>query len=239
MRNDVERLPRSSGIYALVCQENGKIYVGSSINLRGRGWSHLGQLRKGKHGNPHLQSAWNKYGEDSFNIKILELCDAEKLLEREQFWMDHFEVIEKGFNLVPRAGGSVRGQKQPKELVALRAASQQGKKHNYKPEAMEALRERMRKRVLTPEERTRNGKRLMAARLAHPEEYKAALSEGRREYNFDPQHLQEWTNKELMDHYGCSKSPIRMARRRLGISKPTGRPKRPSTTEESNAPHSA
>ena len=239
MKNSIRQFPNAPGVYKIVCMATGKVYVGSSIRLRSRGWAHLGNLRKGKHGNPHLQSAWNKYGEEQFEIEILEQCASEDLIRLEQEWMDRLRVVGEGFNLVPRAGGSVRGRGQTEEAISLRAESQRGKKHVYKPETLTALKERMSQRKLSPEERLRNGKRMMDARKANPEEYTKALSEGRRVYHFDPDHLKNWTNREIMDHYKCTKFPIREARKRMGLARPTGRPKRPSTTEEIDVPPDA
>lgn len=56
------------GIYKIINLKNNKIYFGSSNNLYKRSADHFSALRKGKHENKHLQSAFNKYGEDSFTI---------------------------------------------------------------------------------------------------------------------------------------------------------------------------
>lgn len=68
---------------------NGKRYVGSSVQTKRRWISHKTQLRRQVHGNPHLQSAWNKYGESAFVFSILEEVQNESdLVMREQYWMD-------------------------------------------------------------------------------------------------------------------------------------------------------
>lgn len=36
---------------------------------------HRSHLRNNKHVNKHLQSSYNKYGEDSLKIELLETCD--------------------------------------------------------------------------------------------------------------------------------------------------------------------
>lgn len=76
------------GIYMLINTLNGKRYVGSSINIRKRLWIHRSLLRHNKHENPHLQTAWNKYGEDNFEYSILEKCDESKRFDREQFYVN-------------------------------------------------------------------------------------------------------------------------------------------------------
>lgn len=79
-----------SGIYCIENITNHKIYIGSSKNIYQRLLKHFALLRHNKHQNAHLQSAWNKYGENSFRWFILELCDSKELTEKEQYCIDLF-----------------------------------------------------------------------------------------------------------------------------------------------------
>ena len=79
-----------SGIYCIENVTNHKTYIGSSNNIYQRLLKHFALLRHNKHQNPHLQSAWNKYGEDSFRWYILELCDNSELAKLEQQCIDLF-----------------------------------------------------------------------------------------------------------------------------------------------------
>lgn len=109
----VERLPAAfncSGIYGIQHTASGRIYVGSAKNIRKRLYQHLGTLVAKKHHSRYLQNAWNKSGQIAFNIVLLETILTEKLNEREQFWIDHFNSYEKGFNARPKAE-STRGLK--------------------------------------------------------------------------------------------------------------------------------
>lgn len=74
------------GIYGIVGV--GRIYIGSSTNVKKRHANHVSQLRRGVHHNHHLQNAWNKYGKDAFEFVVLEECEVERLIEREQWWLD-------------------------------------------------------------------------------------------------------------------------------------------------------
>lgn len=76
------------GIYSIFNLINGKRYVGSSVNLYNRLHEHLHNLKNNKAHNKHLQSAWNKYGEDNFIYNILEFCNPEERFEREQHYID-------------------------------------------------------------------------------------------------------------------------------------------------------
>lgn len=78
----------ASGIYRIECVQTGKYYICSAVNIRQRFNSHLYMLRHGKHGNRHLQNAWNKYGECSFFLSVIEECEKDTLIAREQHWID-------------------------------------------------------------------------------------------------------------------------------------------------------
>ena len=89
------KLLGKSGIYSLINIENGKRYIGSSKNLYNRLNDHLSLLRTNKSHNKHLQSSWNKNGEDNFIYSVLELCEEEIRFEREQYYID---IIHPEFN---------------------------------------------------------------------------------------------------------------------------------------------
>jgi group I intron endonuclease len=95
----------SCGIYIIRCTENGKTYVGQSVDIETRKKGHRSSLRANKHKNPHLQSAYNKYGEIAFEHTVVEICAIELLNERELHWISIFNSTESsvGFNL--RGGG--------------------------------------------------------------------------------------------------------------------------------------
>lgn len=62
---------KTAGIYQITCTANGKIYIGSSVNIKSRISGHKSKLNKGCHDNKYLQNAWNKYGESSFIFEII------------------------------------------------------------------------------------------------------------------------------------------------------------------------
>lgn len=74
-----------SGTYRVTNTLTKKYYVGSSKNLYSRLSRHARLLVDGKHFNKHLQSSWNKYGYEHFNVSIA-LCDD--YLELEQLLLD-------------------------------------------------------------------------------------------------------------------------------------------------------
>jgi group I intron endonuclease len=96
------------GVYLITNTISGKVYVGSSTDTKKRWRVHKCQLRKGTHDNPHLQSAWNKYGETAFVFQLLEECGREYLVEREGFWIAHYDAMDPshGYNLNDATGGA-------------------------------------------------------------------------------------------------------------------------------------
>lgn len=77
-----------SGIYSITNLQTGKIYYGSSNAIEARWRNHKSKLLKGKHPNPHLQSSWNKYGEQFFVFSVVEEIPSEQLQKVEQCYLD-------------------------------------------------------------------------------------------------------------------------------------------------------
>lgn len=100
-------LPHASGVYQITCFATGKVYVGSSVDVRNRWLQHSLALRRGEHHSRHLQQAWNKYGPQAFGVAVLEWVDPEQLLEVEQKWIDSTRCAERkyGYNISRVAGG--------------------------------------------------------------------------------------------------------------------------------------
>lgn len=95
------------GIYAIANKKNNKVYVGSSKDVGVRWSFHRRHLRAGTHYNEHLQSAWDLYGEESFEHRLLEETESNEdtLLDAEQKWMDDLRSWDKafGYNICPSA----------------------------------------------------------------------------------------------------------------------------------------
>lgn len=101
------KYPKEAGIYKLTCNNNGKIYIGKSVNLYNRLNYHK-QCSKRTKGVYHFQRAIIKYGWDSFNVEILEIVkdfdksrDNLSLLQRESYYIELFDSTnqEKGYNI--------------------------------------------------------------------------------------------------------------------------------------------
>lgn len=67
---------------------------------------HFVKLNKGLHDNSHLQSAWDKYGEENFEFKIITNCRLDDLILNEQHYINLFQSAHRayGYNIDPVAG---------------------------------------------------------------------------------------------------------------------------------------
>jgi group I intron endonuclease len=106
-------------IYKIRNIVNGKFYVGSTVDSRVRFQTHKRRLKKGTHQSPHLQAAWDKYGEDCFKFEIVEYVDdPEKLLAAEQVWLDAHAGKAYCYNWATDASAPMRGKKHTEEAKA-------------------------------------------------------------------------------------------------------------------------
>lgn len=106
------------GVYAIIHRASGKRYIGSAaVSIKNRWYDHRKQLRGNRHHSRYLQRAWNKYGEDAFEFVVVEQCESEKCVEREQFWMDRYRSAKKrfGYNVCPTAGSQLGKRRSPEQ----------------------------------------------------------------------------------------------------------------------------
>lgn len=92
-----------SGIYKITNIKNGKVYIGQSVNVTLRWWSHVEELSKGKHCNKMLSEDFQQYGLQSFTAEIIERCgsrDKNILLERERYYISLY--FHSGYSLYNR-----------------------------------------------------------------------------------------------------------------------------------------
>ena len=91
-----------TGIYKITNKINGNAYVGLSVDIEKRWKTHLQRyLEDGPEYNKVLYKAMRKYGVDNFSFEVLEICEAESLVEREEYWIDFYDTFHNGYNATP------------------------------------------------------------------------------------------------------------------------------------------
>lgn len=108
-----------SGIYKINNLVNGKIYIGSAVDIYKRWREHKNRLKLNNHENIYLQRSYNKHGINNFIFEIVEVVKEKgRLIEREQYWFDLLKPYEReiGYNILPVAGSPL-GHKHSEETI--------------------------------------------------------------------------------------------------------------------------
>ena len=94
------------GIYKILNLKDKKSYIGSTstIGFEKRWNKHVLDLNNDKHHSIYLQRAWNKYGKSNFDFIIVEECEKENCLKREQYYIDK---MEPEYNICKNAGSTL------------------------------------------------------------------------------------------------------------------------------------
>jgi group I intron endonuclease len=84
------------GIYKITNLINGKVYIGQAVDISKRWNQYKGLSCKGQ---KKLYASFIKYGIENHAFEVLEECEIEILNERERFYQDFYNVLDKGLNL--------------------------------------------------------------------------------------------------------------------------------------------
>lgn len=100
---------KPSGVFQVKNLANGKVLLGSSLNLEGPLNKHRFMLRINSHSNKELQKDWNDLGEDQFSFEILETVEVkddpnfnlkDELTLLEEIWLEKLHPFgEHGYNV--------------------------------------------------------------------------------------------------------------------------------------------
>lgn len=91
------------GIYKITNLITNKIYIGQSINIPRRWAEHKSRAYEKNTNcyNKPLYRSIRKYGKENFILDILEECPAEKLNEREAYYIGLYNsIVPKGYNIL-------------------------------------------------------------------------------------------------------------------------------------------
>lgn len=89
-----------SGIYKITCVNNGKIYIGKSVDVANRWAEHIkSSLEIGTIAKNQLYTLMKEKGAENFTFELLEEVNKDKLLERESYWIKFYETDSYGLNM--------------------------------------------------------------------------------------------------------------------------------------------
>lgn len=108
IKREYKERKKPAGVFQVKNTANGKVLLGSSMNLEGPLNSHKFMLQIGNHRNQALQKEWNEYGPDNFVFEILEVIKVnddpnfnlgDELTLIEQIWLEKLQPFgDKGYN---------------------------------------------------------------------------------------------------------------------------------------------
>lgn len=95
----IEENRNKSGVYRFVNTINGKSYIGSAIHLSNKfsSFYNLSSLTSQVKGSIIIYRAILKYGYKNFSLDILEYCESNMLIEREQYYIN---ILKPEYNIL-------------------------------------------------------------------------------------------------------------------------------------------
>ena len=94
----------SCGIYKITNKINNKIYIGQSVNIEQRFYTHCSDALY-KADNNYFHNAIRKYGKENFYIEIIEECPEEELNDREIYWISKYNSTDTSIGYNSTLGG--------------------------------------------------------------------------------------------------------------------------------------
>lgn len=119
------------GIYKIVNIITNKCYIGSSNNIDVRFNTHIHSLKNNKHHSIKLQNSYNKHGIDNFIFEVIEFCDIESLLKKEQYYIDFFNSYHNGYNCSMDSSNPMLGRKHSEKTKKLMSENNKGENHHF------------------------------------------------------------------------------------------------------------
>ena len=77
-KNEYKQAKRPMGVYRIRNTQNGKLYVGYSLDLQARINRQRAELKFGSHRNSELLGEWKSFGESSFEFEVLDELELDE-----------------------------------------------------------------------------------------------------------------------------------------------------------------
>ena len=88
------------GIYKITNLQNGKCYIGQSVDIEARWKDEIQRafIETDNSYNYPLSRALRNYGIENFSFEVIEECSQLNLNEREKYWIEYFNSFCSGYN---------------------------------------------------------------------------------------------------------------------------------------------
>jgi hypothetical protein len=106
-----------SGIYKIVNIKNGKMYIGSSKNIKRRWGIHKSSLKNNRHHSVYLQRAWNKYGKENFVYEVIKEMPNTSDIELFNEETNYITTLKPDYNVGGVGGGDNLTNNPNRELI--------------------------------------------------------------------------------------------------------------------------
>ena len=145
-----------AGIYKIINDTNGKVYIGQSLDVKSRIRQHRYQLNKGVHNNAYLLNSYNIHGAEYFSYEIIYTIEDHtmtkeqiiKILnDKEEYYIKKHDSFDGGYNLTSGGENKVFSKASKKKM----SESHKG----YVPSAItrERISNRLKNRTVSEEHR--------------------------------------------------------------------------------------
>ena len=191
-------------------------------------------LNKNKHNNSHLQNAWNKYGNEGFEFKVIEYVDGvfgkynTKLLKTEQMYLDIAKSdkdlnIDSHYNICYDATAPNLGRKFSEETII--KMSNASKNRKFSEETKKLLSQLAKQRYQNKEERKKISNSLKGHKLSNETREKIKFARKKQVFSQDTRKLwsvnrtgeknpsydstiYKWYNKKSREFMECSRCEL-------------------------------
>lgn len=208
----------TQGIYEIRNKLNGKVYVGSSIDIEKRWRKHHSTLRRRQHGNPHLQAAWNKYGEGAFVFAVLEVVEDGALLATEQGYLDELFASGDCYNMGQDATAPWLGRTHTdaarRKLSDAGMGNQHSKGYKHTAETKRRMSESHKGHTLSEEHKRKISESHMGKKLS--KEHRRKLGEANRGKKHSAETRRKMSKAAMGHQRGLGYKHTDEARRKIG-----------------------
>jgi group I intron endonuclease len=135
-----------SFVYRWINKNNGKDYLGSTSNAKSR-LSQYFDFKTLSIFNMPIYKAILKYGHSNFIFEVVEFCEPENAIQREQYYLDQFDF---DYNVLEKAN-SLYGFKHSEETLEKFQGRQNALGFNHSLETLEKLRDAQTGKTHSPE----------------------------------------------------------------------------------------